>query len=404
MISFLDAIDIIKKRVKKNKKSEKIKTEYAISRIPIKNYYSKNSYPEFDNSAMDGVVINENDYCLDQTYKIVDEIKAGDKKSAELKKNESKFIFTGAPIPGKNKKLIIPIEELQFIEKEIFKISKHYIPRNFIRQKSSDIKIGQKIISKNKIMNLRDTLLALRANQKYIDVIKKINISVIISGDEIINKNNPKGFIPSTNSKVLETFINLFDGNLIEIKYVKDNKEEIKKVIEKLSNHDLLITSGGISKGRYDLIKESLLEMNLKILFQGVAIKPGKPTTFGIFKDGTYFLGLPGNPISCFVTSIFFVNEIINSFYGNRKNLFVEKKIKSCANFLNNTKLTLFLRIKLIRTKNQLSFLPIENQDSSLNSELSRADGILVLNSSEKVFKNKMYKVYLFDRLNLNYI
>ena len=175
-------------------------------------------------------------------------------------------------------------------------------------------------------MNLRDTLLALRANQKYIDVIKKINISVIISGDEIINKNNPKGFIPSTNSKVLETFINLFDGNLIEIKYVKDNKEEIKKVIEKLNNHDLLITSGGISKGRYDLIKESLLEMNLKILFQGVAIKPGKPTTFGIFKDGTYFLGLPGNPISCFVTSIFFVNEIINSFYGNRKNLFVEKK------------------------------------------------------------------------------
>ena len=121
MISFLNAIEIIKKRVKKNKKCEKIKTEYAISRIPIKNYYSKNSYPEFDNSAMDGVVINENDYCLDQTYKIVDEIKAGDKKSTELKKNESKFIFTGAPIPGKNKKLIIPIEELQFIEKKYLK-------------------------------------------------------------------------------------------------------------------------------------------------------------------------------------------------------------------------------------------------------------------------------------------
>ena len=82
----------------------------------------------------------------------------------------------------------------------------------------------------------------------------------------------------------------------------------------------------------------------------------------------------------------------------------LKKKIKSCANFVNNTKLTLFLRIKLIRTKNQLSFSPIENQDSSLNSELSRADGILVLNSSEKVFKNKMYKVYLFDYLNLNYI
>ena len=93
MISFLNAIEIIKKRVKKNKKCEKIKTEYAISRIPIKNYYSKNSYPEFDNSAMDGVVINENDYCLDQTYKIVDEIKAGDKKSTELKKmNQSLYL------------------------------------------------------------------------------------------------------------------------------------------------------------------------------------------------------------------------------------------------------------------------------------------------------------------------
>ena len=404
MISFSNAIEIINKYVKKNKKCEKIKTENSISRIPVKDYYSKNNYPEFDNSAMDGVVINKNDYSLNKTYKIVDEIKAGDKKSAELKRNESKLIFTGAPIPGKNKKIVIPIEEVKFIEKKIFKIAKHFIPGNFIRQKSSDIKNGQKIISKDKIMNLRNTLLALRANQKYIHVLKKINISVIISGDEIINKNNPKGFIPSTNSKVLETFINLLDGNLVEVKYVKDKKEDIKRTVKKLNSHDLLITSGGISKGRYDLIKESLLEMNLKILFQGVAIKPGKPTTFGIFKDGTYFLGLPGNPISCFITSIFFVNEIINSFYGNRKNLFVEKKIKSCANFVNNTKLTLFLRIKLIRTKNQLSFLPIENQDSSLNSELSRADGILVLNSSEKVFKNKMYKVYLFGRLNLNYI
>ena len=403
MISFTDAIEIIKKKVKKNKKYEKIKTGHSISRIPIKNYYSKKNYPEFDNSAMDGVVINKNDYCPNQTYKIVDEIKAGDRKSTELKKNESKLIFTGGPIPGKSKKLVIPIEELKFIEKRIFKISQKFIPRNFIRKKSSDIRIGQKIISKNKIMNLRDTLLALRTNQKYIDVLKKINISVVISGDEIINKSNPKGFIPSTNSKVLETFINLLGGNLVEIKYVKDNKENIKKVIEKLNNHDLLITSGGISKGKYDLIKESLLEMNLKIYFQGVAIKPGKPTTFGIFKNGTYFLGLPGNPISCFITSVFFVNEIINNFYGNSKNLFVETEIKSSSNFVNNTKLTLFLRIKLILKKNHLSFSPIENQDSSLNSELSKADGILVLNSSEKVLNNKKYKVYLFDSLNLNY-
>ena len=86
----------------------------------LKTIIQKNSYPEFDNSAMDGVVINENDYCLDQTYKIVDEIKAGDKKSTELKKMNQSLYLPEPQFLAKIK-LIIPIEELQFIEKKYLK-------------------------------------------------------------------------------------------------------------------------------------------------------------------------------------------------------------------------------------------------------------------------------------------
>lgn len=403
MISFSRALKIIEDNVKKNTKKELISVEDSISRIPVKNYFSRHNLPEFDNSSMDGVVLLKNDLCFDKIYKLTGEIKAGMRSSSEIYKNEAKFIFTGAPVPGKLKKIIIPIEEITFIKKNYFKINSSLKLTDYIRKKSADIKTGQKIIKKNTKINLRNALLAIRAKQKQIEVLSKFKISILITGDEIKSKENPTGFIPSTNSKVLETFIDFLGAELIEIRHVKDDQKQIENICKKLKNFDLLITTGGISKGKYDLIVKSLIKMQLQILFQTVAIKPGKPTTLGIFKNGKYFLGLPGNPISCFVTCFFFLKKVIHSFYGIKEELFKIKKLKSNSVFTNQSGLTLFLRIKLVSKKNKDSFLIISKQDSSLNSALSDSDGLLVLNSHKKISINKKYDVYLFNNLNFNY-
>ena len=91
---------------------------------------------------------------------------------------------------------------------------------------------------------------------------------------------------------------------------VKDNENEFVEIVKTLNDFDLLITTGGISEGKYDVVKKAFSKLGLKIFFNKISIKPGKPTSFGKFSEGRYFLGLPGNPVSCFVSMINFFLSI----------------------------------------------------------------------------------------------
>ena len=110
--------------------------------------------------------------------------------------------------------------------------------------------------------------------------------------------------------------IEKFGGTTVDTIFVKDNEKDFLSKLNNLKNFDLLITSGGISKGKYDIVKKVLKKKNIQILFDQVAVKPGKPTTFGKIGENKYFLGLPGNPVSCFVSMIFYFSKFINYFYG----------------------------------------------------------------------------------------
>ena len=137
---------------------------------------------------------------------------------------------------------------------------------------------------------------------------------MIITGDEIISKDNVNGIIESSNEVLINMMIKKFGGNLKGTFTIKDNQKDFHSILKKIKDYDLLITSGGISKGKYDIVKESLKKVNLKILFDQILVKPGKPTTFGKIGGEKYFLGLPGNPVSCFTSMLFFFSTFINSF------------------------------------------------------------------------------------------
>ena len=130
---------------------------------------------------------------------------------------------------------------------------------------------------------------------------------IIVTGDELIkNKTNENPLVISTNKIFLENIVNQFGGRVIGIHESKDDKLNLHTLINKYRKYDILITSGGISKGKYDLVKSVLKKNKFNILFDRVSIKPGKPTTFGVSPNKNYFLGLPGNPVSCFTSLIFF--------------------------------------------------------------------------------------------------
>ena len=302
MISFTNALNLIQKNVSKSLKSEFIDINESFGRILASDLYSKCDYPRENLSSMDGAVIFKSDLNLKE-IEIIGEIKAGDSFTNDFNKGQAKLIFTGGIVPGKNK-IIIPKEQFLISKNKL--IIKDRKIQNFIRIKGSDFKKKELCLSKNTKMNCRTIALAAAMRINKIEVIKKPNVIVIMTGDELISSDKEKPLVISTNQIMIKKIVNDFGGSLKNIYIVKDKIEELEKLIKKLRDFDILITSGGISRGKYDLVKKVLCNQKMKILFDRVSIKPGKPTTFGKFSKNRYFLGLPGNPVSCFTSLVFF--------------------------------------------------------------------------------------------------
>jgi len=396
MISFEKALYFCQEAIKPCNKNELLDIEEAHGRIVAKEVYFRNESPKFNSSAMDGIAINSTDAKINNILKAVGESKAGDKVAKDFKKGEFLFIYTGAPIPGINK-IIIPKENIFFKKTDNSVIIKKIDRRNFIRFKGEDFKKNQICFSNNEILNIRSLALAKTAGFKKIYVKKKPNIYVIITGDEIISKKNVNGIIESSNEVLIGMMIKKFGGNLKGIFTIKDNEEDFNAILKKIKDYDLLITSGGISKGKYDIVKKSLKKVNLKILFDQVLVKPGKPTTFGLIENRKYFLGLPGNPASCFISMLFFFSTFINSFFGMKYIKIKKKKLRISHPEEKNNKLTQFLRIKLYRNNNNF-FRVYKNKDSSMQKILKESDGILIRKPyAKEISENSKCDVILFN-------
>ena len=403
MISFKQAKKLIKKNIKKSIGTEFVKISDAYRRILAENIVSDFDFPNNNQSSMDGAVIHFKDKSK-RKFKIVGESKAGEKQSKEFNLNQSKLIYTGAPIPGNLKKLVIPKENFLINKKDNSLTIKSLPKESFIREKGKDFKKNQVCLSKNQIINLRFLALAKSMKKKKLLVLKKPRVFLVLTGDELISRNNPKGIIESSNEILITRLLKIFGCNLLNVFTIKDDEDEFKSIFKSLNNYDFLITSGGISKGKYDIIKKSIIKLRFKILFDRIKVKPGKPSTFAIIKNNKYFLGLPGNPVSCFISTLFLFSEMINSFYGFELIKFETKTLISQSNYKRKNNLTNFLRIKT-NNKFHNKFTIFNDQDSSLQKTLALSDGILVLDPSIKtVKKGQKHRVLIFKNLDLNLI
>ena len=400
MIQFEEAHNIIRKIVIESRKNESVPIELALNRTLAKDYKSLSDSPPYNSSAMDGIVVNKNDLEKNKVYKIVGESKAGQIISSELKKNESKYIYTGAPIPGKSKKIVVPKENCQILNDKHIKIMS--IPENdYIRSKGTDYKKNEVCLRKNTILTIRDLTLASSMNLNAIKVINKPKVAVLITGDEIKSSTNPGGKIISSNTIILQNFVKHFGGEISSIEIAKDSNKDILEKVNSLGDFDLLVTSGGISEGKYDLVKKTLIKKKVKIHINKISMKPGKPLVFGSFSKKKYFLGLPGNPVSCYICCLFFLKEILNNIIGNsKKKLFGELAISEDY-IPANSKLTSIQRVVVRNSKKGISFKLMKSQDSSLIKTLSMSDGIIIRKPFSKEIKvGEKITINLFNKID----
>ena len=389
--------------------SEIVSIKDALNRISSKEVIAKSDYPADDNTAFDGFAVNSKETKNTfQKFKILKTIAAGDnpyiKKVPKLSCIE---VMTGAIIK-KPFDTIIPIEDIEFFPSKqnakYIVIKKKIKKSEFIRPKGSDYKKGNKIIKKGELINPAHILSLKTLGIDKVLVKKKVNIVFYPSGNELSDKKNiPSWKIRNSNTIYLNSLIKSLPVNFTVQKILRDKDQKLfKKQISKelKSKTDILITSGAVSKGKFDFIPSVINQFKLKNHFKGVTIRPGTPIMFAKFNNNKCFFGLPGNPISSVACFRFFVIPLLFKSLGLKAEKPIFAKLKN--KFSKKKKFTRFVKGKLTFDKKGLvQFEVFEGQESYKIEPFVKSNAWGVFKDGVSVFnRGNLIEVYSASGLN----
>tara|TARA_B100001989_G_C24541335_1_gene467729 strand:- start:757 stop:1953 length:1197 start_codon:yes stop_codon:yes gene_type:complete len=397
MISVKQALSVIRK-LKYNIGTEYIIPEKALGRIASENIISKTDNPPFNMSAMDGyAVCNKSS---NNTYKVVDEIFAGNKSNRRVFKNEAVRVYTGSKLPVNTRTVIIQ-ENTKVINNNFILLKNNNLKKGeYIRKKGLDFEKNKTVVKKGKILSARDIALIISANCKRIKVYKKPKISILSTGNELLltKKKQKDSNIYASSLYMLEALINLSYSECNYKTIVKDEKNKIKKEIKKAIKSDIIITTGGVSVGKKDLIRSCLIELGYKEKFWKIMMRPGKPLLFGTFKNKPIF-SLPGNPVSTYVCFFIFVLPFLKKLL--RLNTISDnKKAKLINSIPSISKRESYLRGFYFKYKNEYLVKCLSDQDSSLLKMLAISNCLIKIPAkSIKYSKNKLVEIISLPNL-----
>jgi molybdenum cofactor synthesis domain-containing protein len=309
MISVTRALNIIDKNVN-SLGTERIDLSQAVGRILAEDIVADTDLPPFDRSQMDGYALRSRDARnVPVSLMIVGESAAGRGWHQKVNKGQAVRIMTGAPVPAGAD----TVQKLEVAKESdgIVSLSDPVSAGQYIVKKGKEIRKGERVISSG--TRLSPEMIATPAAFGYsrVKVAKMPRVAIISTGSEIVdvNKKPSKDQIRDSNSILLRSLCEQNGASVqIQTNVGDDLRKLCKTITEAARVADIVITTGGVSVGKYDLTKPAFAEIGAKILFDKIALKPGKPTVFAKRKK-TSFFGLPGNPVSAAVTFYLFVRR-----------------------------------------------------------------------------------------------
>lgn len=301
--------------------AETVKLTDSLGRVLAEDIYANMDIPGFDNSAMDGYALRAHDTkgASKNNFKllrVIADLKAGD-VTKEISRDKQAFrIMTGAPIP-KGADSVIIVEHTQKEAKDRVKIFKEVRRGENIRKRGEDIRKRELILKKGILLKPAHLGVLASLGRPVLKVTRKPRVAILATGDEIIDidKKLGPGKLYSSNTYTLYSQILKCAGIPQDLGIACDKSGQLQKKIRKGFDSDIIIASGGVSVGDYDLVKFVLARMGTDIKFWRVAMRPGKPLVFGLIK-GIPVFGLPGNPVSSMVTFEVFVRPVILKMLG----------------------------------------------------------------------------------------
>ena len=406
MLTAQQALDHLLSHAKPVAENESIPMQASLGRVLAENVNSLVDVPPLDNTSMDGYVVRTADtQNPGSILKIAQRIPAGS-IGTELQVGTVARIFTGAPVPlGAD--AVVMQEDCAIPEGSSDQVQVNIAPTagQWIRRRGEDLTAGKTALTAGTFLRPQELGVAASAGLTHLNVKRRVKVAAFFTGDELSLPGEPlkPGGIYNSNRDTLLACLKSLGCDTTDLGIVPDRLDATKAALRKASkDHDLIITSGGVSVGEEDHIKPAVTAEGRLDLWQ-IAIKPGKPLAFGAVRKSdepengeAWFIGLPGNPVSSFVTFLLFVRPFILKLQGREVKQMQSYLMRADFDWLKADRRNEFLRVKL-NHNGGLDLFP--NQSSGVLTSASWGDGLVDCPPNEPIKAGDLVKYIPFDAL-----
>ena len=377
--------------------TESVNVENASGRVLAEALKSTIDVPGYDNSAMDGYAVRSAECSVaGGSFKVSQRIPAG-QTGEQLETGTVARIFTGAPVPEGADAVVMQERCVQ--QDDTVTINAAVRAGENIRRAGEDIEQGSVILKTGTRIRPQEQGLIASVGLASVSVKRKLRVATFFTGDELVEPGNElgQGQIYNSNRYTLKGLLQSVDCEVIDLGIVPDTLDATLEVLKRATaDADLVLTSGGVSVGEEDYVRIALEQLGELTMWR-INMKPGKPVAFG-HVDNTLFMGLPGNPVSVFVTFLVFARPLILKMQGADKYLPDELPIRSGFEWKGFNRQE-YLRARINHDESGAYAEVYPHQGSGVLSSSSWADGLVIVEPGKAINTGDAVKYIPFQGL-----
>jgi molybdopterin molybdotransferase len=388
---------IIRERVAPVAKTETVPIRQACGRVLAQEIVAQVSLPPFDNSAVDGFAVRHADLSPegDTRLKVAARLTAGRAAAQPLAAGEAARIFTGAPMPED--------ADTVFMQEDVRIDGDHVVLPPGLehganrRLAGEDVKAGTLALPAGRRLSARDVALAAALGLAHLTVRRRLRVALFSTGDEIAEPGSPlpKAATYDANRFLLAALLERLGARVTDGGILRDDPAVVGEALHDAARgHDLVLTSGGVSAGEADHVRETIEAVG-RLVFWRVAIKPGRPVAMGVL-DGTAVVGLPGNPVAAFVTFMRVVRPLMMQLAGAQPEPLTPLPVRTNFSYRKKKGRREYVRARLTRAADGAVEAAKHPRDGAgVVTSLTETDGLIELHEDTTAIEPGMIVGFL---------
>lgn len=382
--------------------SERVALTEAVGRVLREDVTAPRDVPLADNSAMDGYAVRSVDIAgaaKDSPVKlrVIEDLPAGRVAAKRVEANTAIRIMTGAEVPP-GADVVVQVELTDGGTDEVTIFESLTAGQN-IRRRGEDMRKGDVVLTSGTPIRAAEAGVLASMQRAAVEVARRPTVAILSTGDELVTIAGEvaPGKVVNSNSYSLAALAAEAGAAPRVLGIVPDERGATIRAIESALECDFVVSSGGVSVGAFDFVKEALDSLGAETRFWQVAMKPGKPVVVSTLRDRVYF-GLPGNPVSCMVSFLLFVAPSIRKAMGQKANLFPPTvTIRAGGDMKSKGDRRMYVRVKVVSRDGELVGLPMRAQGSGVSTSMVGANALAILERGvTRVASGSAVKAVLF--------